>query len=205
MNTVTKWITTLALAVGPIAVQAQTYDLDITMTAPAGYLSGFGVQGSSVTFMGSFVFNGSGTCFGSASSCAVGTTPDFTHVNISDPLGGGMFTLASGSSGELDLVDQSPSSLPIGNGPTSLSFDLNAPLGGSKPTIGISNETYVLFPNSTGIFGCGFVFTPEVTCSKAALTTAPEIDPASAGAALTLLLGGLLVLRGRGTVEKRAI
>jgi hypothetical protein len=28
-------------------------------------------------------------------------------------------------------------------------------------------------------------------------TAAPEIDPASAGAALTLLAGGLLVLRGR--------
>jgi len=28
-------------------------------------------------------------------------------------------------------------------------------------------------------------------------TAAPEVDPASAGAALTLLAGGLIVLRGR--------
>ncbi len=33
--------------------------------------------------------------------------------------------------------------------------------------------------------------------------SAPEIDPSSSASALTLLLGGLMVLRGRRTIEMR--
>jgi len=40
-------------------------------------------------------------------------------------------------------------------------------------------------------------YDPTLVSVTAAATAAPEIDPASAGGALTLLLGGLAVLRGR--------
>ena len=39
-------------------------------------------------------------------------------------------------------------------------------------------------------------FVDELTVTPA-VTVAPEIDPASAASALTLLMGGLMVLRGR--------
>jgi hypothetical protein len=43
-------------------------------------------------------------------------------------------------------------------------------------------------------------FVSSVTVKNAAI--APEVDPASAASALTLLLGGLVVLRGRRTVHR---
>ena len=35
------------------------------------------------------------------------------------------------------------------------------------------------------------------SCSMAAITTAPEIDPATGGSAIALVTGALLIVRGR--------
>jgi hypothetical protein len=190
----------LSLAAGPMAAQAQTYDLDILMVSPSGYI--LGTPGP-LSITGSFTFNSHGTCMGSSTSCAAGTTPDFTNVRLSDPVGGGMFTVAAntGVAGELEFLDNSPPLNPPGQGPDYLLFNLNALLGGSQKTIGLSDVTYINAPNSSGIAGCGFVFTPNVTCPTAALTEAPEIDPASTGSGLALLLGTLIVLRGRRAAD----
>jgi hypothetical protein len=60
----------------------------------------------------------------------------------------------------------------------------------------LNNISFDTSSNVTGIWSCGG--TPGVTCPAATLTkAAPEIDPASAASGLTLLLGSVIVLRGR--------
>jgi DNA-binding beta-propeller fold protein YncE len=44
----------------------------------------------------------------------------------------------------------------------------------------------------------------DIVTSKSFTATAPEIDPASAASAMTLLLGGLLVLTGRRVTGRAA-
>jgi hypothetical protein len=59
----------------------------------------------------------------------------------------------------------------------------------------LNNISFNTSSNVTGIWSCGG--TPGVTCPTATLTKAPEIDPASVAGGLTLLLGSVIVLRGR--------
>ena len=73
----TEWVIAAALIAASAVVDAQTYDLDITMT---------GIVTGPVTFSGTFNFNANGTGFCSATFCAPGTTPDFADVLIKDPL-----------------------------------------------------------------------------------------------------------------------
>jgi hypothetical protein len=97
-----RWLIGAALMVASVAVDAQTYDLDITMT---------GIAATPVTFSGSFSFNANGTGFCSAAFCGPGITPDFADVLIKDPLsidppGGSLaFTNTSGSSNTLVFLD----------------------------------------------------------------------------------------------------
>jgi hypothetical protein len=193
MNTVPKWLMALVLAAGPMVAQAQTYNLDITMK---------GIQGiPSTTFAGSFTFNAGGTCFGSAAYCPTGTTPELTHVNISDPLSldppGGpfAFTQAFGGGKSLSFSDTYFGTPPTSSFVFFLNFTIDAPLGGAATSIGLNNISFDTSSNVTGIWSCGG--TPGVTCPTATLTKAPEIDPASAVGGLTLLLGSVIVLRGR--------
>jgi hypothetical protein len=184
----------LTLAAAPISAQVQTYDLDIVMK---------GIQGiPTTTFEGSFTFNPAGTC-SSNFSCAAGTTPEFTKVSISDPLSGGAFTGIdygySSGLGSLNFTDALGGSL-LSSTVYQLQFNTNAPLGGPARSIGLNSIAFYTEPNVTGAWSCGG---PErspnggVTCPVATLTKAPEIDPASAASGLTLLLGSLLVVRGR--------
>jgi hypothetical protein len=80
-----------------------------------------------------------------------------------------------------------------------LSFNIAPPLGGAAKSIGLSNVVFTIDENSTGIYSCST--TPGqiggVGCPTTTLTKAPEIDPASAAGGITLLLGGLSVMRGR--------
>jgi hypothetical protein len=62
---------------------------------------------------------------------------------------------------------------------------------------GAHNSPGQLFNGFKGPPGFFNVFDPHYRHDKN-WTAAPEIDPASAMSALTLLAGGLLVLRGRG-------
>jgi hypothetical protein len=198
MNMTSKWMMALALAAGPMAAQAQTYNLDIIMS---------GIQGiPSTTFAGSFNFNAGGTCFGSTAYCPAGTTPDFTHVHIGDPLsidppGGALaFTQVIGGGGSLSFNDTYLGTAPNSSFAYWLNFTINSPLGGPATSIGLNNIEFTTSPNVTGIWSCGgpnVLPTAGVTCPTATLTKAPEIDPASAASGLTLLLGSLMVLRGR--------
>jgi hypothetical protein len=185
------------LTAASAAAQAQTYDLDITMT---------GVQAAPITFVGSFAFNANGNGFCSAPFCATGVTPDFSSIHVSDPaLGGNAFTAVSGESqsshgGTLSLVDFLGGSASADSSEVyMLNFNFGSPLGGKTTSIALSDITLETSPNITGIFECGT--TAKVNCTTATLkvahATAPEIDPASAGAGLTLLVAGLAVMRGR--------
>ena len=194
----------LALAAAPLIAQAQTYDLDIAMTSANGFV-GFPTT-TTANFVGSFTFNAGGTCFGSAAFCPAGATPDLTNVNIHDPLsidppgGAFAFTDAVGGVAGLNLIDTYRGTAPYSSFVYTLHFDINAPLGGTAKSIGLNDIYFSTDGNVTGTYSCGgpnYLQTPGVTCPTATLTKAPEIDPASAASGLTLLLGGLTVLRGR--------
>lgn len=184
----------VGLCSGAVA-QAQTYDLDITMT---------GVESSPITFQGSFEFNSAGTGFCSAPFCGNGVKPEFSDINISDPILNTAFTAVSAGSqspagGTLTLVDF------LGNAPSAgsseiytLGFSFGAPLGGGASNIGLSNITLKTSFNVTGIYSCGQ--TQGVSCPTASLkiaTTAPEMDPASTAGGFAMLLGCLAVILGR--------
>src|SRR5215813_6415209 len=89
-----RWLIGAALTAASVAVDAQTYDLDITMT---------GIAAAPVTFSGSFTFNPNGTGFCTAAFCGPGITPDFAEVLIEDPLSidppGGSFAFTNTSGG----------------------------------------------------------------------------------------------------------
>jgi hypothetical protein len=187
----------LALGLTSAAMaQAQTYDLDITMT---------GVEAAPITFSGSFTYNSSGTGFCSAPFCGTGVTPDFSNIHINDPILGTAFTAVQGGSqgssgGTLTLTDFLGSPPSAGSSEVyTLGFSFASPLGGSSKNIGLSNITLEESLNVTGIFECGT--TSGVSCPTASLkiapAAAPEIDPASAVGGFALLFGSLAVMRGR--------
>ncbi len=186
MHAVIKGTMALALAAGPLAALAQTYDIDITMT-------GFEGQAAPVSFMGSFTFNANGTCYGTTLYCSPGTTPDFTNTNISDPSYGNVpLTTMTGGDGQLVFFGPNGGA----SGPE-LIVGISGPLGGSATNIGVSYTTFGTFAQD--VQSCG-ALNPEgavVTCPTLTLTQAPEIDLNSAASGFTLLLGSLLVLRGR--------
>jgi len=90
-------------------------------------------------------------------------------------------------------------------------------------TIGPSGDSFSERDGYGGVFGCSgdrsvgvFTYVGSNSASPCSMNVsdstagrwtvaAPEIDPASMASSLTLLLGGFLVLRGRRTIETRAI
>ena len=186
--------------VAPLSVQAQTYDVDITMT---------GLQATPVTFEGSFMFNAAGTCSGSAAFCSSGT-PEFSNVSISDPLsidssgGAFAFTDAMAGAGHLSFIDTYSGTPGQSSFVYTLGFSLDAPLGGGATSVGIDNIVFSKNQNVTGTYSCGGpsqLPTQGVSCPTAILriapTKAPEIDPTLALGEFTLLVGGIAVLCGR--------
>ncbi|HTD10946.1 MAG TPA: hypothetical protein VK676_02650 [Steroidobacteraceae bacterium] len=203
MITVSKWMmaSMLVLAALPMAAQAQTYDFNVTMT---------GINGAGpTTFSGSFAFNAAGTGGCSAAFCAPGAIPEFTNVNINNPLSsdpaGGRFAFTDATSGGMNLnfVDTYLGTAGQSSFVNDLSLTIGTPLGGSATSIGLDNIEFSTDANGTGTHSCGgssVLASLGVTCSQASLKVAtvkaPEIDSSSAVSALTLLLGALAVLRG---------
>lgn len=210
MNSVSKWMmaSVLALIALPMAAQAQAqaYDFNVTMT---------GINGAGpTTFAGSFAFNAAGTAGCSAAFCAAGAIPEFSNVNINNPLSGdltgGRFAFTDATSGgtNLNFVDTYLGTPGQSSFVNDLSLTIGTPLGGSATSIGLDNIEFSTNANGTGTYSCGgssVLASLGVTCSQATLKVAtvkaPEIDPSSAVSALTLLLGALAVLRGRGGVS----
>jgi hypothetical protein len=179
MNAISR-LMALTLLAGPAAAQVQTYDLEITM---------LGVQGNpSTTFMGSFTFNPGGTGFCTAAFCAPGVTPQFSNVNISDPLSidlpGGAFAFTDvlggqgPGGGQINLFDTYFGTPGHSSFVFALEFSIDAPLGGTATTIGLNNILFTTDFNVTGTWSCGGpdeLPTPGVTCLAATLhvTTRP--------------------------------
>jgi hypothetical protein len=200
-----SWLMILASAWGAGTAHAQTYNLDITMS---------GIQSTPTTFLGSFTFNAGGSCLGSAAFCPSGSTPDFTNINIHDPLSidspGGpfAFTDATSGGGGLKFIDTYAGIPGFSSFIYMLSFNISTPLGGTASSIGLSQISFVSAPNVTGIYSCGGATQSPpkaVTCTTANLTKAPEVDPGAAVSGITILLLALAVLRGRRTMPSRPL
>jgi hypothetical protein len=165
-----RWLIGAALTAASVAANAQTYDLDITMT---------GIAPTPVTFSGSFSFNANGTGFCSAAFCGPGITPDFADVLVKDPLsidpagGSFAFTNTSGGSNTLVFVDTYGGSPGQSSLVYQLAFNVDGPLGGPATSIGLSNVYFTTDGNLSGTYSCGGpgrLPTPGVTCTTASLT-----------------------------------
>ena len=166
----TEWVIAAALIAASAVVDAQTYDLDITMT---------GIVTGPVTFSGTFNFNANGTGFCSATFCAPGTTPDFADVLIKDPLskdppgGAFAFTDIAGGANNLSFFDTYVGSPGQSSFVYQLAFTIGAPLGSGATSVGLSNISFTTDGNATGTYSCGGparIATPGVTCTTATLT-----------------------------------
>jgi hypothetical protein len=166
----TRWIVGAALSAAALAVNAQTYDLDITIT---------GIAATPVSFSGGFSFNANGTGFCSAAFCAPGITPDFAEVLIKDPLSidpaGGSFAFTDTAGGPNTLVffDTYGGAPGQSSFVYQLAFNIDSPLGGSSSSIGLSNIYFATDGNGSGTWSCGGparLPTAGVTCTTATLS-----------------------------------
>ena len=169
----TRWLIGAALAATAVASNAQTYDLDITMT---------GLRSSPVIFSGSFSFDASGTGFCSQAFCGPGITPQFTNILIGDPLsidqpqGASAFTDTSGGFGAVTFFDTYSGSPGQSSFVYQLAFTLDSALGGTAANIGLSNIYFASGDNLTGMYSCGGparIATPGISCTRATLTEEP--------------------------------
>ncbi|MBV9727643.1 MAG: PEP-CTERM sorting domain-containing protein [Gammaproteobacteria bacterium] len=177
-----KWFIGALLSVACVATQAQTYDLDITMT---------GIGSGPVTFSGSFTFDPAGDGWCSADFCAAGVTPSFAAVFIRDPLsldapgGAFAFTAATGGPDSVSLFDTYLGPAGTSSFVSQLAFTLDGPLGGQATNIGLSNIYLATDGNVSGFFSCGGparLGTPGVNCVTATLTEETSFAPRSTGA-----------------------
>ena len=199
------------LAAISMPASAQTYNVDIVMT---------GIKATPTDFKGSFTFNSNAACGASAVFCS-GSSPQLTNIDIKDPLmvdypgwpsasspsTPGAFTAGFASPGEVSFIDTYLGTAPSSSFNYSLDIAYTGTLGGATNSFNIVGVSFVTDPNVTGIYTCGqmpnYVPMPgsNIGCStrtmKMAVASAPEIDPASLASGLTLLFGGLAVLRGR--------
>jgi len=164
------WLIGAVLTAASVTVNAQTYDLDITMT---------GIGATPVTFSGSLSFDANGTGFCSAAFCGPGITPDFADVLITDPLsidppgGAFAFTNASGSSNTLVFFDTYYGAPGQSSFVYRLAFDLGGPLGGTATNIALSNIYFSMDGNGSGTYSCGGparLPTAGISCTTATLT-----------------------------------
>jgi hypothetical protein len=182
MRSMMKLVFATSLVAGSAAVYAQTYDvnvdLGITRTDP-------------FAFAGSLALNQNGT---------------LGNVDVRDPFDNGAFTAGTitqlgGGREALTLYDYEGKSVPSSMS-FSLTFDVNAPLGGSTKTLGVSDVLFNIDNNF--VYQCGqgrpgFTVTCTGNVTRTDVHAAPEIDFRFAAEGMLLLAGGLLVLRGRGT------
>jgi hypothetical protein len=179
MRSMIKLMFATAVVAASAAAHAQTYDVNIDLGI---------AKTDPFDFSGSLLVNKNGT---------------LGNVDVHDPFDNGAFTAASltqlgGGREAVTLYDYQGRS-----GPSlqtfSLTFDVNAPLGGSTKTLGVSD---VLFNIDSFVYQCGqgrlgFSVTCTGNLTPADVHAAPEIDLRFATEAALLLAGGLLVLRGR--------
>ena len=174
----------LALAAAAAAhAQVITYQLDATWQAlPGSYLGGSGTLAS-----GDFAFDLANSQISNIS----------TALTI-NPAGPDVFSYSP-------PIGANPASMVLSTPPcatsfcsSSLSFDLSAPLGTSG-TLALSNVAYdAPVPNVTDEIPCGDLALcggSILEVSSSGASAAPEIDPASSTAGLTLLLGLLAIAR----------
>jgi hypothetical protein len=123
--------------------------------------------------------------FGASQTATIGAG----GVNVSDPMTGGAFTtgmvaMNSNSTETFALAD------PMGE---MLQFTTNQPVAPVNQFVGINNIDFG--PTGGSMSEC------NVTCITTSFQVkAPEIDLASAVSGLSLLFGGIVVLRGRRKV-----
>jgi hypothetical protein len=180
MRSMIKLMCATAVVAASAAAQAQTYDvnidLGITKTDP-------------YDFSGSLLVNKNGS---------------LGNVDVQDPFDKGAFTAASltqlgGGREAVTLYDYEGRSGPSSQ-TFSVTFDVNAPLGGSTKTLDVSDVLFNIDDNF--VYQCGqgrpgFSVTCTGNLTPAGVHAAPEIDLRFAGEAALLLAGGVLVLRGR--------
>jgi hypothetical protein len=143
----------------------------------------------------------------------VSVTPTFVDISTGPPptapfptvppLFRGDFTFSTNANGAIDGWSISLDGSVPGPGGYELSATSvdRGGVGGDSATMSGTCTAFFKFgsPQSFGCGSSGSNTTPGVWTSPA--TRAPEIDPASAVSGLTLLLGGLAVLRGRRKLE----
>jgi hypothetical protein len=121
------------------------------------------------------------------STCCGAFTESYTTSALTPDLGSGLNLILPVIS-YANLGEQPLLSLVFDLSSDSVSGTVAGPQAVSAPGIDQVGATYTLDMVGT--------LTPELTTTIPPMA-APEIDPASAASGLTLLLGGLLVLRGR--------
>jgi hypothetical protein len=182
MRSMVKLMFATLVVAASAAAHAQTYDVNIDLgiakTAP---------------------FDFSGTL-------SVNQNGSLSNVDVHDPFDLGAFTAGSvsqlgGGKEAVTLYDYEGLSHPSPF-TLSLTFDVNAPLGGSTKTLGVSDVLFNIDGNVSGMYQCGSASPGlSITCSGAITPVIahamPEIDARFATEGVLLLAGGLLVLRGR--------
>lgn len=184
MRSMAKLVFGAVIVAASAAAHAETYDvnidLGITKTDP-------------FDFTGSLLVNQNGS---------------LSNVDIRDPFDKGAFTAASvtqlgGGKEAVTLYDYEGHSGPSSQR-FSLTFDVNAPLGGSTKTLSVSDVLFNIDDNFAYQCGQGRPGFP-VSCTGSVTPTGvhamPEIDLRFASEGVLLLVGGLLVLRS-GRVPK---
>jgi hypothetical protein len=201
----------LVIGIQSTARADSIYDVSMDTASLAGYgstlafdfIAGGGTQSNSVTISnfstdGTLVSGGVNSGFVSGSLPGTATLTNATFFN---ELQQGI-TLGSTISFQVDLTANAPTG---GSLPDTFSlFLLDSQAAKSltntnEPTGSDSLMTVQVDGSSTGILGVFSGFLPDVPVTVSAAggsTAAPEIDASTALSALTLLLGGLAVLRG---------
>jgi hypothetical protein len=132
----------------------------------------------------------------------------FSSVDVSDNFMGGTFTGINpyGSPGlntyALYDYEGAPNAQAAGSDVYSLWFETTQPLGGTNPGIIVNSILYNTDDNADRDWFCGggpqvLGGAPGLSCSASLVQSAPEIDFSRSAAALALLVGGTLVLKGR--------
>jgi hypothetical protein len=181
MNREAKWVGAVIVALcGAATAHAQTYTLDF---------------------------------FDSSSTSIIDATGAFTY-NAAQPTGSQFsnFTVdwfGAGAAFNFTAAANSAPAQSCGSGSISFFSYLTSPACSSQGTswlgeysFGTSTATFIISPlggpvsSSVGTSALLFPETGSFSATETVVVT-PEIDPASAASGLTLLLGGLMVLRGR--------
>jgi hypothetical protein len=217
MNNKILGLLAVGLMAGPISANAQattyTYQGDaftgsagsVNSTPPAGWTSINVPRNFGVGTLNGFIIL-SAPLGDNLNNVSV--TPAFVDISTGSPLFRGDFTFSTNANGAIDGWSMSLNGSVPGPGGyelTATSVDIGG-VGGDSATMSATCTAFfspsLKPPQSFACGTSGSNMKPGVWTSPAA--KAPEIDPASAVSGLTLLLGGVAVLRGRRKVPARS-